>query len=101
MNFVLLISLNSINIFLETTNFVINSLGEKPFNIIRGFNVAAFDSVFTVIAENMDKLSSQNLVAKYEDLKTNDDFIKNITSATTDEKTVSERFRLSENILLG
>ncbi len=88
-------------IFLETTKFVIKSLGEKPFNIIRGFNVAAFDSVFTVIADNLNNLSSQYFSDKFKILTKNEDFIKNITSATTDDKTVSERFRLSEEILLG
>ena len=88
------------SIFLNAAKLVIDSLGVKPFNIIRGFNVASFDSVFTVIAEKLNTIDTKKLKDKYNNLKANKDFIKNITSATTDEKTVSERFRISEEFLL-
>ena len=89
------------NVFEKTSEFVLEALGEKPFNLIRGFNIAAFDSVFCVIADNIENMNKGTLKKNYERLKKDDDFLKYISSATTDEAAVNSRYERAKKILIG
>jgi hypothetical protein len=88
------------NIFRKTSDLIINQLGQKPFNISRGINVAVFDSVFTVIAENINSID-RRLSDKFTKLKNDSGFLKNISSATTDEAAVKARYDICKRILVG
>lgn len=87
-------------LFTKTSNVIIEYLGEKPFNVIRGINVAIFDCVFTVTAENITSING-DFKDKFNKLLKNPEFLKNVSSATTDDNTVKERFRISKEILFG
>jgi uncharacterized protein with ParB-like and HNH nuclease domain len=86
------------SLFKETCDKVVGILGEKPFHIWSGLNVAAFDSVFTTLALNDLK---DNLAERYENLKVDNDFIKGVRSATADEATVALRMQLSKKYLVA
>jgi hypothetical protein len=84
-------------IFKDTCDKVINELGEKPFHIWSGLNVAAFDSIFTTLA--LHGFTSQ-LEEKYTSLKSDEDFIKGVRGATADEAIVQLRFKLAKQYLV-
>ncbi len=87
-------------LFSNTVEIIVHKLGAKPFNIVRGLNVAAFDSIFTLTAANLDKLDG-NFLNNFNKLKKNAAFLQNISSATTDEKAVKERFNICKTALFG
>jgi hypothetical protein len=88
-------------IFTNTSDLIYEVLGEKPFVLIRGLNVAIFDSVFTVIAKNINNVKKDKLKGNYEKLLNDELFVKSVTSATTDESAVKNRLERCKLILLG
>ncbi|WP_127346411.1 DUF262 domain-containing protein [Pseudidiomarina mangrovi] len=90
-----------INNFSKVTDFVIENLGPKPFNIRGPLNVSAMDSVMVVLLENAPRLEKVDLKTRYEILTENEDFMELTSLATTDTKIVRERFELVKEILLG
>lgn len=86
------------SLFKETCDKVVGILGEKPFHIWSGLNVAAFDSIFTTLALNDLK---DNLAERYENLKIDDDFIKGVRGATADETIVELRMQLAKQYLVA
>jgi uncharacterized protein with ParB-like and HNH nuclease domain len=84
-------------LFKETCDRVVGALGEKPFHIWSGLNVAAFDSIFTTLALSGLR---DNLAAQFELLKTDDDFIKGVRGATADEAIVELRMTLAIKYLV-
>ena len=83
-------------IFKRTCDLTLNSLGEKPFHIWSGLNVAAYDSVFTTLA----KVGSlADLRDKYDSLKKDNNFIKGVRSSTTNESVVELRMNLAKQYL--
>jgi hypothetical protein len=89
------------NIFIKTSELIIKLLGEKPFVLTRGLNVAIFDSVFTTTAQNLGKIQNIRFREKFKMLLVDKEFIKSVTSATTDEVAVKNRFDRCKYILLG
>ena len=85
------------SIFKATCDKVLASLGEKPFHIWSGFNVAAFDSVFTVISKHS---IPSDLKVRYEKLKVDQAFIKGVRSSTADESIVKLRIQLAAQYLV-
>lgn len=85
-------------LFKETCDKVISVLGDKPFHIWSGFNVAVFDSVFTTLASSDLK---DNLAERYEALKEDEDFIKGVRGATADESIVELRMKLAKQYLVN
>ena len=59
-------------LFKETCDKVVAALGDKPFHIWSGLNVAAFDSIFTTLAIHG---FSGDLAAKFENLKVYYNFV--------------------------
>ncbi len=86
------------NLFAKTCTFVVSHLGEKPFHIRAGLNSAVFDCVMVSFAKNLDAIP-QNIKERYDNLIKNSDFLKNVSSATTDEEVVKSRFTTAEKKL--
>lgn len=86
-------------IFIKVCNLILSTIGEKPFHIWSGLNVAAYDSVFTVLSHNLDKDHS-NLSEKYENLKKDESFISGVRGATADESIVELRMALAKQYLI-
>lgn len=91
-------SLEFENIFKSTCDQALEKLGEKPFHIWSGFNVAAFDSVFTTLAKHgfCDDVADQ-----YKALINDDDFIKGVRGATADVSIVELRMKLAKQYLVN
>ena len=85
------------NIFLDCVKRVVENLGERPFHIRRGINVATFDA--TMVAFAKSSCTPYNIVDRYQTLKNNQDFFDATTKGTTDVDNVKQRLRLAETIL--
>lgn len=86
------------NIFKDTCDKVLEHLGEKPFHIWSGFNVAAYDSIFTTFARYGFPEDSNN---RFEALKSDPGFVSGVRGATADESIVQLRMSLAEQYLKG
>lgn len=84
-------------LFKNTCDQVIENLGEKPFHIWSGLNVAAFDSVFTTLALNGFKY---DLRERFKNLKKDEMFVKGVRGATADESIVELRMNLAKQHLV-
>lgn len=84
-------------LFKNTCDKVIIQLGEKPFHIWSGLNVAVFDSVFTTLARYG---FSENLTERYHNLKNDNSFVKGVRGATADESIVELRMKLAKQYLV-
>jgi uncharacterized protein with ParB-like and HNH nuclease domain len=89
------------DIFKRTSAVTLEILGEKPFILTRGLNVAIFDTVFTLLAKNINDVNKGTLMKKYQTLLKEDGFIKAVTSGTTDEISIKNRFNKCKEILFG
>ena len=81
-------------IFERTCEAVVEYLGEKPFHVRSGLNAAVFDAVMSSFSENLDKIP-EDVRARYEKLKKDDEFIDAISQGTTDVDKVRKRLRMS------
>ncbi len=86
--------------FIKACRIIVEQLRAKPFNVRGPFNMSIFDSVFCTILNNVDNLPA-NLCDRYESLVKDDRFIELTTLATTDEKTLKERFGYVERYLIS
>lgn len=84
-------------IFKETTDIVLKSLGEKPFHIWSGFNIAVYDAVFTITARA--KLKTLD-IKKYNEMIKDVDFIKGVRGPTADESIIELRMNKVEEYLV-
>lgn len=85
------------SVFLKSVENVFDTLGEKPFHIRRGINVAVFDSVMCAFALS-DALPA-DITSRYEELKQNERFIATTSAGTTDVPILRERLELAHRIL--
>lgn len=76
--------------FTNTCEIIANQLPEKPFHLRGRINYAAMDSIFNAVAELGD---NGNLVAGYQSLVTDPEFLENATINTSDGKTLYLRFQ--------
>jgi uncharacterized protein with ParB-like and HNH nuclease domain len=83
-------------LFKSTCDKVIEFLGEKPFHIWSGLNVAVFDSTFTILALNG---FPDDLNQRFSDLKNDESFVKGVRGATADESIVELRMSLARQYL--
>jgi uncharacterized protein with ParB-like and HNH nuclease domain len=84
-------------LFKQTCDNVISSLGEKPFHIWSGLNVAAFDSIFTTLSTHG---FAHDVKDRFVKLKADEDFIKGVRGATADESIVELRMLLAKQYLV-
>ena len=85
--------------FVITAQQVVDHLGEKPFHIRRGINVAVFDSVMVAFAQSSAVTS--DVYDRYEELKKHDQFIASTTANTTDVNIVQERLKIARKVLFS
>ncbi len=89
-----------ISLFPPVTEFIVKTLGEKPFHLRGRLNTSALDSVFCTLLDNFDTLPD-NLSTNYHKLIKDPEFEELTTTGTTDTSTVKRRFNLVEKYLLG
>jgi hypothetical protein len=96
-------------LFKSTADTIIQTLGKRPFHIRRGLNTAAYDSVFTAFAQNLDKFDLNNpdidyassLRSRYEALTNSLVYQRLISNATTDKDVVKSRLTLAQQVLFN
>lgn len=86
------------SVFKETCDNIIKNIGEKPFHIWSGLNVAAFDSIFTTLAKYGFE---DDLAERYKNLKADEDFVKGVRGATADESIIELRMSLAKKYLVA
>jgi len=82
-------------IFEKTVECIFSSLGPKPFQNKKGFNVAVFDSVATSIAKRLKEgtvLSQAETKRVYLDLLKNEVFEQGYTTSTANPENIRKRF---------
>lgn len=84
-------------LFKDTCDSIVAHLGEKPFHIWSGLNVAVFDSVFTTLAKNG---FPDDLPSRFARLKNDDAFVRGVRGATADESIVELRMTLARQYLV-
>jgi uncharacterized protein with ParB-like and HNH nuclease domain len=84
-------------LFKHTCDKVIDILGEKPFHIWSGLNVAVFDSTFTTLAKFGFK---SDLKERFTALKKDQDFVRGVRGATADDSIVELRMSLAMQYLV-
>jgi uncharacterized protein with ParB-like and HNH nuclease domain len=87
-------------LFKTTTKAIYKHLGEKPFHIYKGLNVAAFDGVYVAFAKHLNEIPA-NISERYKKLLSDNTFQEVISSATTDEAVVKDRLAIVSKILFG
>jgi hypothetical protein len=85
-------------LFTTTCMAIVEHLGEKPFHIFAGLNSAVFDCVMVSVAKHVDAIPS-DIKQRYKGLIHDGSFLRRISSATTDEDVVKNRFQLAEQKL--
>lgn len=91
---------SSRQVFEQTCDAVIRSLGDKPFHIRSGLNAAVFDAVMVAFSEHLDEIPT-NISVRYRDWVKSENCRLNTTQRTTDVGRVRERFRHAEQELFG
>ena len=86
--------------FTNTAIALVKHLGPKPFHIRAGLNAAAFDSVAVAFAKHLTKIP-KDIAKRFTHLKANVAFEKRISSATTDEESLSDRMSTAVKELFG
>ena len=84
-------------LFMDSVRRVVDSLGERPFHIRRGINVAAYDAIMVAFANSPS--TPTDISERYKTLLGDTNFIKATTGSTTDLLTVKERLDLANRIL--
>lgn len=92
---------NFFDAFPIVTNEIVSKLGEKPFHLRGPLNVSALDAVMSVLIENYKKLPKIDLQKNYKKLLSNKKFEEDTTVNTTDTKTVTNRLKVVNEILIG
>jgi predicted nucleic acid-binding protein len=91
-------------LFKRTADAVLDQLGPKPFHIRAGLNAAVYDSTFVAFAKHLariDRRGSLGLRSKFNSLIKNKNYVKYVSSATTDADVVPKRIALANRILFG
>jgi hypothetical protein len=86
-------------IFLDSAHRVETSLGQRPFHVRRGINVAVYDS--TMVAFAKSDSTPPDISGRYQTLLADARFIKATTAGTTDFDTIKERLELACKTLFG
>lgn len=84
-------------LFTSTCDKIITNLGERPFHIWSGLNVAVFDSVFTTLAKCG---FPDDIASRFDSLKEDETFVKGVRGATADESIVELRMNLAKKYLV-
>jgi uncharacterized protein with ParB-like and HNH nuclease domain len=85
--------------FIEVTAAIVEHLDPKPFHVRGPLNLAAMDSVMSILIRN-SKIP-KDLKARYAKLIANEDYRKAIFFNTSDPKEVEERMKLAQKHLIS
>ena len=85
------------NLFRKTVDTVMEHLGERPFHIRSGLNVAVFDSVFVAVAQL--EAIPEDLQQRYRNLIEDSSFLECVSAGTTEKNTVMRRLELAHKAL--
>ena len=80
------------SLFEQTCSAVVANLGEKPFHIRSGLNVAVLDAVMTAFSRHLDEIP-EDILERYDELIKDENFERNTRSSTTDVEVVQARLR--------
>ena len=78
-------------IFRKTCIQLLDSLGERPFHILSGFNVSVSDAVMVAFSERLDQVPL-DIDNRYKLLLEDQEFVSSTKQRTTDVASVRERF---------
>lgn len=84
--------------FKSTFDFIVRTVGTKPFRIRRNLNLGAFDSISIAVAErlkNGEIKDRKEFVEQYNKLTENPEFISAVQGGTSDEKNVETRINIA------
>ena len=87
-------------LFSQTCTTIVDKLGERPFHIRRGLNIAVFDSVAVNVANHIGAVPD-DLKRNYMELTKDNGFLTAVTSSTTNEDVVKSRFGFAASMLFG
>ena len=91
-------------VFVDALNFITTAVGKRPFRPVRSLNAAVFDSVMTIVSQNVEALKekgSQSFAEKYDALTKDPAFRRLVTQSTADDQSVKDRFAMAEKYLLS
>lgn len=86
--------------FAATMTAVVDSLGEKPFHVWSGLNIAVFDSVCPAFAKNLDSIPA-DIKERFHKLTNDKDYADWCRVRTTDDEIVENRSARAEKMLFG
>lgn len=88
------------SVFRKTCKQLLDALGETPFHVRAGLNVAVADAVMVAFSNHLDAVP-RDIKVRYRRLTVDPDFDENTRQGTTDVDTVRERFTRAESVLFG
>lgn len=86
-------------VFKNTTTVILQLLQDRPFHIRAGINAAVFDAMYVAVARHMTQAQGGSLRARYDRLLKTDEFVKCVSSNTTDTETVRKRISVAEKMV--
>ena len=87
-------------IFRNTCAQVLESLGQKPFHGRSGVNVAVLDAVMVAFSVNLASVPG-DVGARYDNLRSSEEFVTRTRQGTTDVAIVRQRFDQAKSTLFG
>ena len=88
------------DLFQQTCQSVLDSLGKKPFHIRQGLNAAVFDSVMRAFSKHLNDIPN-DIRERYDRLNQDEEFQKNTQGGTTKIPAVTGRVQKAEAVLFG
>ncbi len=87
-------------VFRKTCIQLLDSLGERPFHVLSGFNVSVSDAVMVAFSEHLDQVPP-DIDNRYKLLLEDEEFVSSTKHRTTDVVSVQERFAKANLALFG
>lgn len=88
------------DLFRGTCRVAADKLGDRPFHIRTGLNSAVFDCVMVSIGHHLATVPA-DFRSRYEGLVGDPDFLKKVSSGTTDQEVLKSRFQTADKALFA
>lgn len=88
------------NVFPKVTKLIVEQMGERPFHIRGPINIAALDSITSVLVENYKKMPKHGLKEKMNKLLKSKDFQAWTQPGSSDAKVLQDRIALVRQVFL-
>lgn len=85
--------------FAKMADYIVSTLGPKPFHLRSRLNSSALDAVFVTLLRSKDKIP-KDLAARYDRLKADEEFNKTTILSTSDTAIIERRFDITKRFLL-